>query len=296
MDEAVFRDLRERFGRALDRGSSARAAADLFEVSPATGVRWAQAWRRTGAIEAGKVGGHKRCKLEPEREWLLVRITEKDVTLHELRAMLREERGVVVACDTLWRYLKRLGKTSKKDTLRHGARPSGRCPPPGALVHSPASNRSQASGVHRRDLGENQYDAHPRMGRQGQAAHRQGPARPLEDADLHRRPEAWRLPTPARTRGALPTCHRCGTFWTIHLKGGDPTRIQSLISGDSLQGCWCPPEANLQNYLRDQSSGNCLGRQFRTIQTHRGWAESSRNPTTVRRPPARGSKVTVVSS
>ena len=108
------RDLRERFGRALGRGLSARAAAELFEVSPATGVRWAQSWRRTGTIEAGKVGGYKRCKLEPEREWLLVRIAEKDVTLQELRAMLREERSVVVSCDTLWRYLKRLGKTFKK--------------------------------------------------------------------------------------------------------------------------------------------------------------------------------------
>jgi transposase len=111
---AFSRDLRERFGRALDRGLSARAAADLFEISPATGVRWAQAWRRTGAIEVGKVGGHKRCKLEPERDWLLVRIAEKDVTLQELRAILLEERSVAVSCDTLWRYLKRMGKTFKK--------------------------------------------------------------------------------------------------------------------------------------------------------------------------------------
>jgi transposase len=28
--------------------------------------------------------------------------------------MLREERGVTVSCDTLWRYLKRCGKTFKK--------------------------------------------------------------------------------------------------------------------------------------------------------------------------------------
>jgi putative transposase len=93
---------------------SARAAAVLFEVSAATGVRWAQAWHETGKIEPGKVGGHKRCKLESEREWLLIRITEKDVTLHELLAMLREERGVTVSCDTLWRYLHRLGKSFKK--------------------------------------------------------------------------------------------------------------------------------------------------------------------------------------
>jgi putative transposase len=109
----------------------------LFEVSPATGVRWAQAWRRTGAIEAGKVGGHKRCKLEPEREWLLVRISEQDVTLHELRAMLREERSVVVSCDTLWRYLKRMGKAFKKRPSSPRSK-TGRTLPGGA----PAGSRS----------------------------------------------------------------------------------------------------------------------------------------------------------
>jgi transposase len=94
---------------------SARGAAALFEVSAATGVRWAKAWRTTGSIEPGKIGGHLRPLLESEREWLVARIEQdKDLTLHEMLAMLREERGVVVSCDTLWRYLKRCGKTFKK--------------------------------------------------------------------------------------------------------------------------------------------------------------------------------------
>jgi len=111
----LSRDLRVRFCRALDRGLSARAAARLLEVSAATGVRWAQAWRTKGSVEPGKVGGHKRPLLESEREWLLARIEQKqDLTLHELLAELRDERGVVVCCDTLWRYLRRCGKTFKK--------------------------------------------------------------------------------------------------------------------------------------------------------------------------------------
>lgn len=108
-------DLRVRFGRALDRGLSARGAARLLDVSAATGVRWAQAWRATGAIEPGKVGGHMRPLLEGERDWLLARIAQKkDLTLHELLAELRDERGVVVCCDTLWRFLRRHDKTYKK--------------------------------------------------------------------------------------------------------------------------------------------------------------------------------------
>jgi putative transposase len=87
----------------------------LLEVSAATGVRWAQAWRSVGAIEPGKVGGHRRYLLENEREWLVARIEqEKDLTLHELLADLRDERGVVVCCDTLWRFLRRHDKTYKK--------------------------------------------------------------------------------------------------------------------------------------------------------------------------------------
>jgi transposase len=87
----------------------------LLEVSPATGVRWAQSWRARGSIELGKVGGHMRPLLVGEREWLLARIEQKkDLTLHELLAELRKERGVEVCCDTLWRFMGRLGKTFKR--------------------------------------------------------------------------------------------------------------------------------------------------------------------------------------
>ena len=111
----LSQDLRVRFCRALDRGMSARAAARMLEVSAATGVRWAQAWRTRGSTQPGKVGGHLRPLLESEREWLVARIEQKkDLTLYELLVELRDERGVVVCCDTLWRFLKRCGKTFKK--------------------------------------------------------------------------------------------------------------------------------------------------------------------------------------
>lgn len=133
-----------------------------LEVSAATGVRWAQAWRTRGTIEPGKVGGHLRPLLENEREWLLARIAQKkDLTLHELLAQLRDERGVVVCCDTLWRFLKRCGKTFKKDALRQGAGPIRRCPPPCPLVLAPALGRSKAHGLHRRNLGEDEHDPNP---------------------------------------------------------------------------------------------------------------------------------------
>ncbi|MCJ2189285.1 IS630 family transposase [Novosphingobium sp. 2638] len=94
---------------------SSRAAGRVVGVSASTAVKWAQRRRATGSVAAGKVGGGKPVVLEAERDWLLARIEQKkDLTLHELLAELREERGVVVCCDTLWRFLKRCGKSFKK--------------------------------------------------------------------------------------------------------------------------------------------------------------------------------------
>ena len=108
-------DLRERFGRALDRGMSARAAARLLEVSASTGVTWAQQWRATGKLSAKAMGGKRPVILEAERDWLLSRLERKcDPTLADLVAALHEERGVLVCRDTLWWFLKRCGKSFKK--------------------------------------------------------------------------------------------------------------------------------------------------------------------------------------
>ena len=148
----LSRDLRVRFCRALDRGMSARAAARLLEVSAATGVRWAQAWRTRGPVDLGKVGGRLRPLLEAGRDWLLRRIEQKkDLMLHALLADLREERGVEVCCDTLWRYLRRCGKTFKKNALRQRARSARYRPPPQSLAMGPTPGRPQADGLHRRN-------------------------------------------------------------------------------------------------------------------------------------------------
>lgn len=77
--------------------------------------------------------------LEGEREWLLARLErDKDVTLHALLAMLREERGVEVCCDTLWRFLKCCGKSFKKRRSSPGSR-TGRMLPAAAPAGSPSS-------------------------------------------------------------------------------------------------------------------------------------------------------------
>jgi transposase len=57
-----------------------------------------------------------------EAKWLLARLEEKpDLTLHALRAELAE-RGVVVACDTLWRFLRRKSISFKKKVCLSASR------------------------------------------------------------------------------------------------------------------------------------------------------------------------------
>lgn len=115
MARAYSEDLRERFCWALDRGMSARAAARQLEVSASTGVKWAQQWRATGTLSAKPMGGRRRVVLEGERDWLLARLERQcDPTVADLVAALREERGIEVCRDTLWRFLKRCGKSFKK--------------------------------------------------------------------------------------------------------------------------------------------------------------------------------------
>lgn len=115
-------DLRERFGRMLDRGVAARAAARHLEVSESVGVKWAQRRRATGSLAPGKVGGHRRPKLAPDRDWLMALVVqEKDLTLQAILVRLREERQVEVSCDALWRFLRACGISFKK---RHSTRRS----------------------------------------------------------------------------------------------------------------------------------------------------------------------------
>ena len=123
MARAYSEDLRERFCRALDRGMSARGAARQLEVSASTGVKWAQRWRATGTLSAKPMGGRRPLVLESERDWLLARLERQcDPTVADLVAALREERGVEVCRDTLWRFLKRCGKSFKKRRSSPGNR------------------------------------------------------------------------------------------------------------------------------------------------------------------------------
>jgi transposase len=59
-----------------------------------------------------QTSGTRLCLLEGGRDWLVDRIARnKSLTPHELLETRRSEHGVVVSCNTLWRFLKRCGKS-----------------------------------------------------------------------------------------------------------------------------------------------------------------------------------------
>ncbi len=108
-------DIRIRVARALEDGETVRSAAKRFGISVASAVRIGQRHRTGRGQVPGKVGGSRRAALTGESgDWLLARLAEKpDLTMRALTAELAA-RGVRVAHDTVWRFVKRAGQTVKK--------------------------------------------------------------------------------------------------------------------------------------------------------------------------------------
>ena len=114
-------DLRERVVLAVEDGVPCRSVAKTFGVSVASVVKWSQRFRATGSAKAKSMGGKRPYALEPERDWLLKRITESpDITLRALAAELAG-RGVCVSHYAVWHVLAREGITFKKKPARQRA-------------------------------------------------------------------------------------------------------------------------------------------------------------------------------
>jgi transposase len=115
-------DLRARVVAQVSRGMSCHQVAALYDLVPSTVVKWTQRLRQTGSVAAKPMGGKRPYLLAEHRDWLLARLRAKpDLTLHALLEELAKERGIVVSCDTLWRFLKRAGVSFKKNAARQRA-------------------------------------------------------------------------------------------------------------------------------------------------------------------------------
>ena len=107
-------DLRTRVVAAVANGQTCRAAAELFDVSVASVVKWSQRARATGSAAAKPMGGKRPVLLAGQRAFILDRI--EAVPNLSLRALMAElaERGVVVSYGAVWTFVHREGLSFKK--------------------------------------------------------------------------------------------------------------------------------------------------------------------------------------
>jgi putative transposase len=126
MTAPMSQDLRERIAHAVEAGSSARAAAERFAVSPSAAIKLMQRVRQTGSTAPAKIGGHRRPILEPHADTLRAIATSKPgITLKEMRDALHTRGIAVKALSTIADMLHRLGLSHKK---RASERPSKTVP------------------------------------------------------------------------------------------------------------------------------------------------------------------------
>ena len=113
MPKALSGDLRERVIEAVEAGASRREAAERFEISASSAVKWLQRWRDHGVC-APKPRGGSRSVLEDYGERILALVAEQpDRTLDEIVAAMRKRR-IPGSRSALWRFLDRHGITFKK--------------------------------------------------------------------------------------------------------------------------------------------------------------------------------------
>ncbi|MGH7087129.1 MAG: IS630 family transposase [Acetobacteraceae bacterium] len=113
MPRSCSPDLRARVIAAVGEGASRREAAERFDVSASSAVKWLQSWRNEGRGTAKPRGG-SRSPLEDRAEEVLALVSEQpDRTLDELTAAMRKRR-VPGSRSGLWRFLERHDLSFKK--------------------------------------------------------------------------------------------------------------------------------------------------------------------------------------
>jgi transposase len=132
MPKVYSKDLRERVIEAVEAGASRREAAERFDLSPSSAIRWAQGWEATGSVATKPIGGSVS-PLEKHAEWLLALIDEQpDLTLDEVVAAMRKRR-IAGSRTAVHRFFERHKVTVKKNSARGGTRTARRRPGAAAL-------------------------------------------------------------------------------------------------------------------------------------------------------------------
>jgi transposase len=147
MPKPYSEDLRERVIEAVESGASRREAAENFQLSPSSAVRWWRRWHDTGSVKAKPSGGSKS-PLEAHAEWLLALVAaQPDLTLDEIVTAMRRRR-IPGSRTAVWRFFERHNLTFKKSPARRrttAARRGTRTPAMTAMSQGRPSGRVTAT-------------------------------------------------------------------------------------------------------------------------------------------------------
>ena len=117
MPKAYSGDLRERVIEAVETGASRHEAAERFEVSVSSAIKWLQRWRESGIAVPMPRGGSTSPLEEFAAEILALVAEQPDLTLVETVAKLRKRR-IKTSRSALWRFLDRHNITLKKKACK----------------------------------------------------------------------------------------------------------------------------------------------------------------------------------
>jgi transposase len=103
MPKPCSQDLRERVLEAVEAGASRREAAEYYEISASSAIKWMQRWHTTGSV-AAKPSGGSVSPLEKHGRWLLALIAKQpDLTLDEIVVAMRKGR-IAGSRSAVWRF------------------------------------------------------------------------------------------------------------------------------------------------------------------------------------------------
>jgi transposase len=134
-------DLRGRILAAIDGGGSAKATAQLFQVSVSYIYKALGRRSSTGETEARPQRNQQVLKLKDHHGLIAAEVALRpDVTLNELRAWLLATHGLSASLGLMHQTLARLGLTLKKSRAGRRSR-TGPMSPSGASPGGPGKAR-----------------------------------------------------------------------------------------------------------------------------------------------------------
>jgi transposase len=117
MSKPYSLDLRERVVESVEAGASRHEAAERFEVSVSSAIRWMQRFVQFGNA-AAKPSGGSTSRLEAHAPWLLKLIAEHpDLTLDEI-VVAMHRHGIAGSRSAVWRFFDRHNISVKKKSMR----------------------------------------------------------------------------------------------------------------------------------------------------------------------------------